>query len=204
MRALNAQPVESETRFVWSEGEIPCRYEFEGGWIVISSVGIHAAQMAVAQYALAVDEVWNIGMAGALRDGLPIGETLEIQTVGKYIPSGELDPYSLECVRTTVPCLSFSTGTGKLVSSDFPVHDSGHRIRLGEMWDLVDMEGYGIAYAARHLGKKCRMWKIISDFASPGGRDLIRKNRVHLSERIAEKIYEAFHESSPYSSFRRD
>ena len=57
-------------------------------------------------------------------------------------------------------------------------------------WDLVDMEGYGVAFAAAALGKKCRMWKIISDFTSPEGRDLIRKHKKELSEKIAEKILE--------------
>ncbi|MCC5833032.1 MAG: hypothetical protein JJU12_08340 [Chlamydiales bacterium] len=204
LHALNAQSVESETRFVWSEGEIPSLYEFEQGRIVISSVGIHAAQMAVAKYAPDVDEVWNIGLSGALQSGLPIGEILEIEKVGKYIPFGSLDSYSLECLRTTVPHLTLSNGGGKLISSDFPIHDRTHRFHLGKTWDLVDMEGYGVAYASRQLGKKCKMWKIVSDFASPGGRELIRKNRTRLSEQIAETLYAAIHESRPHSSFPRN
>lgn len=157
----------------------------------MSSVGIQAAQMAVATYAPHVDEVWNLGMAGALRDQLPIGETVMINHIGKYVPSGLLDAYSQECVDTTLPHLSIDYGTHKLISSDFPIHDLNHRQHLSQKWDLVDMEGYGVAYAAHHLGKKCRMWKIISDFASPGGRALIRKNKAQLSEHLAKIVYES-------------
>ncbi len=169
--------------------------------------------MTVAEYAQNIGEVWNLGLAGALDGGLPLGEIVEIKSVGKYISSGTLDPLSQECVRSAIPHLdldlgfpynggeslpfSLSAPGGRLISSDFPIHDAQHREYLSKTWDLVDMEGYGIAYAACYLGKKCRMWKIVSDFASPGGRELIRKNKARLSERIAEKIYEAIHESSP-------
>ncbi len=183
---------------IWTEGEVPSAYTFEKGWIVLSNVGIHAGQMAVAKYAHLVDEVWNLGLAGALKDHLPLGHILPIQTVGKYIPSGELDAYSEQCVRTTVPPLTLKCGKNGLVSSDFPIHDPLHRTHLAEQWDLVDMEGYGIAYAAASLGKNCRMWKIVSDFASPGGRALIRKNKARLSEQLAETIYEAINESRPH------
>ncbi|MCH9627977.1 MAG: hypothetical protein S4CHLAM2_16260 [Chlamydiales bacterium] len=158
---------------------------------MLSGVGIQAAQMAVATYAPHVEEVWNLGLAGTLHDQLPIGETVTIEAVGKYIPSGPLDPESQNCVDATVPHFSIDHGTHKLISSDFPIHDLTHRQSLSQQWDLVDMEGYGVAYAAHHLGKKCRMWKIISDFASPGGRALIRKNKAQLSEHLAEIVYES-------------
>lgn len=195
IHSLKAEPIKTETCFVWSEGDITSCYAFEQGWIVISGMGIHAAQMAVSTYAHKIDEVWNLGMAGALHGTLPIGEMCEIGTVEKYVPAGFLDPYSQECVQTIIPPLTLSQKKNRLISSDFPIHDSTHRSHLSTLGDLVDMEGYGVAYAAHHLGKKCRMWKIISDFASPGGRELIRKNKAKISERIAEALYEAIHES---------
>lgn len=185
---LQAEPVEGERAQVWSEGEIPCYYRFERGSIAISSVGLHAAQMCVARYCHACDEVWNVGLAGALKNGHPIGSLLPIGTVGKYIPIPveDLDNGTQECLTFTLPHLNlYSNNPGRLISSDFPIHDLAHRERLAGAWDLVDMEGYGIAYASSHLGKTCRMWKIISDFASPGGRELIRKHKAELSERIA-------------------
>ena len=190
---LNATAIDGEMAHIWSEGHIPCCYRFERGWIVISNVGLHAAQMTVAKYAHNCDEVWNLGLAGSLRGKLPIGEILSIDTVGKYIPLADdaLDPRSKECLSFTLPHFVLEGAGGKLISSDFPIHDAAHRNHLGAQWDLVDMEGYGIAYACRALGKKCRMWKIISDFASPGGRELIRKHKEALSEKIAATILES-------------
>jgi nucleoside phosphorylase len=245
LKLLQAKPVEGKYFSVWSEGLIPCLYQFHHGWIAISSVGLHAAQMCVAQYGQGCDEVWNLGLAGGLSTQ-SIGELLSIQHVGKYIPS-TLDIRSQECLDFTLPCLHLAPishqfsgkshtlspdlhrqdskavshehcpcypddksqvterrfspkicekwglegNQAKLISSDFPIHDVEHRTYLAQKWDLVDMEGYGIAFACSYLGKKCRMWKIVSDFASPGGRELIRKHKPSLSARLAQVLEEA-------------
>ena len=193
LERLNAQAVEGEMANVWGEGVVPCCYRFERGWIVISSVGLYAAQMAVAKYGLHCDAVWNLGLAGALRGSDPIGSLVTIESVGKYIPleREHLDSRTEECLSFTIPNLSLEASGVKLISSDFAIHEVSHRERLATQWDLVDMEGYGIAYACGALGKKCRMWKIVSDFASPGGRELIRKHKAELSERLADKIMES-------------
>lgn len=190
IRELKATPIEGETNHIWMEGHIPCCYRFDRGWIVLSNVGIHNGQMAVAKYGQKCAEVWNFGFAGALREGLTVGEIFSVERVGKFIPleSDSLDPGSQECLRFTVPQLTLEHLGGKLISSDFPVHDLKHKQNLGNHWDFVDMEGYGIAFASHSLGKKCKMWKVISDFASPGGREMIRKNKSALSEKIAQKI----------------
>jgi len=186
----HAFPIIGEMAHVWSEGELPCLYSFKAGWIAIGGVGLHSAQMAVAKYAHYGTEIWNMGLAGCLRGSLSIGEILCIDVVGKYLPLEEeaLDIGSRECVAFTIPPLFLGTGKGKLISSDFPIHDSVRRERLGQKWDLVDMEGYGIAYAAAALRKKCRIWKIISDFASPGGKELIRNHKTELAEKIADHL----------------
>lgn len=187
---LNARPVPGETADIWSEGHLPSLYSFEGGWIALSSIGLHAAQMTVARYASLADEIWNAGLAGCLKPGLPIGHLLSISTIGKYVPIDEahLDPLSSNCMQHTLPPLYLEGSQASLITSDFPIHDHSHRDRLAKKWDVVDMEGYGIAYAASYLGKKCRMWKIISDFASPGGRELIRIHKAECGKRIANLI----------------
>jgi nucleoside phosphorylase len=192
IQRTQATVVAGEVARIWTEGVLPCRYQFDRGWIVISGVGLHAAQMTVSKYAHLCDEVWNLGLAGHLRAASPIGEIMQIECIGKYIPleEGELDCGSQACVEFTLPHFSLEEKGGKLISSDFPIHDLTHRRRLEKEWDLVDMEGYGIAFAAAMLNKKCRMWKIVSDFASPGGRELIRKHKVELSEKIADTILE--------------
>jgi adenosylhomocysteine nucleosidase len=190
IKRTKASIVGEQTIHVWTEGDVPCCYRFDRGWIVISNVGLHYAQMAVAKYAHLCDEVWNLGFAGSLRGELPVTEIREIEKVGKYLPleENELDPRSHACVTFTLPHFPLKPTGSRLISSDFPIHDLTHRERLGKAWDLVDMEGYGVAFAAHALGKQCRIWKIISDFASPGGRELIRKHKGELSERIADTI----------------
>lgn len=189
--SLKASPVPGEMADIWSEGRLPSLYSFKGGWIALSSVGLHAAQMTAARYASLGDEIWNAGLAGCLKQGLPIGSLLSIGTIGKYVPVNEdkLDPLTSKCMQNTLPCLSLGeSNEGSLISSDFPIHHAEHRDRLAKKWDVVDMEGYGIAYAASYLGKKCRMWKIISDFASPGGRELIRTHKAECGKLMADLI----------------
>lgn len=198
IRRTCAEPVAGETAHIWSEGIVPSCYRFEKGVIAICNVGLHSAQMSVAKHAVHCEEVWNLGLAGSLKEGLPIGEIISIDQVGKYIPIEEesLDPRSQECISFTLPTLLLAGNGSRLVSSDFPIHHTQHRERLASKWDLVDMEGYGIAYASAALGKKCRMWKIISDFASPGGRELIRKHKKALAEKIADVVDSALNSSS--------
>jgi nucleoside phosphorylase len=231
LKRLSAVPIAGEKNYVWSEGYISNLYTFDHGWIAISNLGLHAAQMATARHGISCEEIWNFGFAGSLRGVFSIGEIRAIEIVGKYVPlDAHLDEKSRECLGYILPKFQLSqtshdlralsslfshkqnkdisqeysycsshmqldpqiygkTQEGdKLISSDFPIHDETLRKNLGTEWDLVDMEGYGVAFAAHALGKKCRIWKIISDFALTGGRSLIRKNKTLLSEKIADAI----------------
>ncbi|MCH9609906.1 MAG: hypothetical protein S4CHLAM45_13680 [Chlamydiales bacterium] len=176
---------------MWNEGVIPTLYHYEGGFIAITGVGLHHAMATFAKHASLCDEVINIGLAGTLKNGREIGTLLPIHKVGKYIPLSEEErnPTLNECLEKTVPTIILKEGEGDhLVSSDFPIHLEKHRQRLSPHYDLVDMEGYSIAHLAKQLGKKCSIWKIVSDFASPGGRELIRKHKSQLSKQIARHL----------------
>ncbi len=161
-------------------------YQFSEGKIVITGVGLHAAQHATTLHGASACEIWNGGLAASLNPDLPLGSVVEAGVVGKYVPSGPLDAGSEEWVQITLPDLSISDSTFKLISTDFPIHADPHRSELAPHWDLIDMEGYAIAYGARALGKPVKLFKLISDFATPAGRDLIKKNRRRNSELIAK------------------
>lgn len=188
-----ASPVSGATVHVWSEGEVAACYRFEKGLIAICGTGLHPAQMCATKYAPLAEEIWNFGFAGALKKDEHLGHLVEIATNDKYLPIA-LDKVSYECATSGLPSLQLSPSGHKLISSDFPVHDAERRKQLGLNWDLVDMEGYGIAYAAHFLGKKCRIWKIVSDFASCDGRELIRNHQDALSHTIAHTIKDNLHE----------
>lgn len=197
IKALAAQAIPGMTSNIWSEGEIPSCYRFEGGVIVLSNIGIHAAQMAAARFGTQATEIWNFGFAGSLNEKLRLGEIYEVGHVGKQIfLTNDIDPLSLNCVNNTVPRFSLHEEGHALISSDFPIHDSQLRERLGIEWDLVDMEGYGVVFASVALGKKCRLWKIVSDFASDKGRALIQKHKTELSGKLAAFITQALEKLS--------
>ncbi len=187
---LGATPIPGHKAEIWSEGVVPTLYRYEDGVIAITNIGLHSAAAAVAKYSAACSEIWNIGFAGALKGGLDIACIVPIRHVGKYVPldDHELDLQSHDCLKQILPDISLQDATHSLISSDFPIHNKLHRDRLAPNYDLVDMEGYAIAHLAKELGKKCYMWKIVSDFATPGGRELIRKNKRKLSEEIARHI----------------
>ncbi|MFN0065636.1 MAG: hypothetical protein ACKVOH_05300 [Chlamydiales bacterium] len=184
IKKLQARPVPGHLIPIWSEGIQPSLFTCDAGLILLTSVGIHQAQSAVAEQGGNVDEIWNLGLAGALHDHHGIGELLPIAQVSKYVPA-DLDGHARSLMENTLPSLMLEKEGKTLISSDFPIHDIGHRDRARPS-DLVDMEGYGVAFAAHHLGKKCRMWKIVSDFATPGGVALIRKHKQELSEKMAQ------------------
>ncbi len=160
-------------------------YAFEGGKILISGLGIHVAQSAVSDHIDECKEVWNLGLAGALID-IPLGSIVEIGRVTKYVGGKNLNAHAIGLMSEHLPPFELG-GEYNLITSDFPIHSKEHR---PEGCHLVDMEGYGIAFAASHFGKKCRMWKIVSDFASPGGVELIKKHRTHYSKLLAQKVLE--------------
>lgn len=164
-------------------------YKCHEGWLAISGIGIHAAQHTTSQYGPSASEIWNFGLAGSLQEPASLGDICPIATVSKYVPSLEdLDTLSQDFSLSSIPSFSLKPTGYKLFSSDFPIHTFCHKEQLAKKADLVDMEGYGIAYAAHHLGKPCSFWKIISDFTSFGGHDLIKKNMCFYSEKLAETL----------------
>lgn len=189
---LNAKPITGFTQELWNEGTLPSYYHFPEGALVLSGMGVHAAQLAVTQHASRFDEIWNIGLAGSLNSSPSIGTILPVKSVGKYVSLSkeETDPITYSCMERHLPHMLLGDQGERLISSDFPIHNQEHRSVLSSNWDLVDMEGYGIAYAAKHLKKTCRMWKIISDFSAPGGRALIEKHIAELSEKLALHVKE--------------
>lgn len=140
--------------------------------IVISGWGCKNANLATLKHGPKASEIWNVGIAGTLSEKLPLGSFHKISFVGK----------------STSPSLSLSQEGARLFSSDHPVHDVSLRNQLAKEWDLVDMEGYGVATAAKILNKSCYLWKLVSDFALPGGSEIIKKNMSNHSNKLARIV----------------
>jgi nucleoside phosphorylase len=110
----------------------------------------------------------NIGTAGALRSGLS----------GLYLPGAVINhDMSSELLRsvgiTITDQLALTGGDDRVVlaTGDTFVVDPVLRAALGERASLVDMEGFAIAWAARHHDVMLRLVKHVSDNADSTALD---------------------------------
>ncbi|WP_017935310.1 nucleosidase [Nocardioides sp. Iso805N] len=152
--------------------------------VVVTGVGKVAAASAVAS-ALARAEaagtpyelVVNIGSAGALHDHLEglheIGSVLNHDLSADVLRGFGYDPKEWLVVGA-VDGLRLATG-------DVFVSDPAVRVALAARADLVDMEGYAVAWACRQAGVPVRLVKHISDKADEGAMDWL--TLVDLSAR---------------------
>ncbi len=163
------EEAEATLEFLRAEKEENDVWRYSEGWIVVSGWGCEKAHKTALTYGPRVDVIWNLGIAGALVDTLALGTMHRISQVGK----------------SKSPSLDLK-GTKRLFTSDVPIHDSVSRQTLAKEWDLVDMEGYGVAQAARALEKECHLFKLVSDFAKKETRELILKNMRKNSEVLYE------------------
>ncbi len=175
LEALNAQNISDN--FFFSDG----------GFITISGMGCLAATAAISACKEPISEVWNLGAVGALHDHFNLGDTFEISDVSKnpILPIG-IDDHSSKLHRTLFPSLKVSENGLHLISSDYPCHHAEINQTLRAHGDLIDMEGYGIAYAARQRGVPVCMWKIVTDFATANGQKLILEQLDSVSQKIAQ------------------
>lgn len=138
----------------------------DGVEVVLTGLGKAAAAAVTTAHLLslgdlALVEVWNVGTAGALRDGL----------AGTFTPSSVLNhDLNGDAIRALgldpQEHLAVDGGDGTvLASGDVFVADPVVRARLAERAHLVDMEGYGVAVACRRLGVPVRFVKHVSDDA---------------------------------------
>ena len=163
----------------------------EGLDVVITGIGKTAAAAVTTEALLARDRadltVLNVGTCGALRDdssGLYLPSTVINHDInGDAIRALGYDPGE----EVTIP-----DGDGSvLASGDVFVTDPAVRSRLAERANLVDMEGYGVAYACRRLGVPVRLVKHVSDSADERANDwpsLVEASAVALGEWLADNV----------------
>ena len=151
--------------------------------LVITGLGKTAAAVATARALAAYDDlsgltVVNIGTAGALvagvtglhEPGVVINHDINADVVRSlgYDPGERIELGSSETV---------------LASGDVFVSDPVVRDRLATRAQLVDMEGYAVAYAAREFGVRVRLVKHVSDAADESALDwpaLVEASAVEL------------------------
>ncbi len=153
-RCLVVAATEAEAAYVPSE--LP---------LTITGLGKTAAAVGTAQALAGADleslTVVNVGTAGALRAGLS----------GLHLPGVVLNhDINAEVIRALgydpEEMLEIDGGDSTvLASGDVFVADPAVRDALARRADLVDMEGYAVAYACRRFGVPVRLVKHVSDNA---------------------------------------
>ena len=112
--------------------------------------GLFRAQHKVSFYL-------NLGVAGALKDHLAVGDILEVavsmSAFEKHPFERRFDKFKLS--ESTIVCLSDGEA----------LHDERLRHKYAKKADLVDMELYSLAYGAACSGATLKSVKIISDVA---------------------------------------
>lgn len=166
--------------------------------IAICGMGLDAADAAL-DHLLAMlrpAEVVNCGIAGALREGLAIGEIRRIERVaeaqGESVAAETFQPLAVDAV----PWLPATLATARLVSRREPLFEASVRSRLATTADLVDMEGERIARRCAAHGTPCALLKGVSDHADD--RATLLRNLESSSRRLADCIVNSYgHRSRP-------
>lgn len=167
----------------------PNVYMFSNGYIVISGMGNLAAASFIALHGSNAKEIWNLGAAGCLTGTSKPLEIFEISTVinNPLLPD-IIDVHSQKLYESLHPPIILSPQGKRLVSSHYPIHLPELREKLAQYADLIDMEGYGVAHAAEHLGVPCRQWKVVTDFCNAQGPDMIEKLLNDVSKICADTV----------------
>ncbi|WP_204164399.1 nucleosidase [Nocardioides daejeonensis] len=158
-------------------------YVPDGVPVLVAGIGKTAAAVSVARALAQMPDLSdlvlvNIGTAGALRPGLS----------GLHEPVAVLNhDISADAIRALGhdprERLELRSGAGPvLATGDLFVADPELRDALALRADLVDMEGYAIAYAAAEFGVPVRLLKHVSDNADEGALEWV--SLVDASARV--------------------
>lgn len=165
IKTLDAKPIEDHL------------YTFAHGRILITGMGPDNAAAQTAAHAPGHDEVWNLGLAGALNPSLEVGSIHEIGSLS----------------RKDHPTVHLGPGA-HLFTSPTPVWGK----TLDTPATLVDMEGYAVA-TAHTLPTK--MWKIVSDHTESGGSALLKERLTTLAAQLSTHLLQQLRSISGQSKY---
>ncbi len=136
--------------------------------LAISGIGKANASMATAYICTKFDPEWivNLGAAGATRESWGLGSIYHIEKVVEpdRPHPGSGTPY----VQTPDVMPGFQKAV--LATQDKAVDDIETFRRIAHLADLVDMEGASVVQTSRRFGKRCLLFKFISDTPVHAGK----------------------------------
>lgn len=156
--------------------------------VLVTGVGKVNAAIAVASILAETSptRVVNLGTAGALHDGMT--GTHVIGSVWQH----DLDDaaiFALAGLHFGEP-VHLSDDGPRLVTGDQFISDDTERARLGQIADLVDMEGYAVARASLHAGVPVTLVKQVSDQADSGAGRSWRATIDDCAELLGAWVHE--------------
>lgn len=129
--------------------------------IIVTGIGLVAAATAVMEAAITTrpDRIVNIGTAGALADGH--SGVFEISHVVQHDFAGT----GMDAQKEFDLPVGGNLPTARLASGDHFVSSTAERNRIVKLAELVDMEGFAVAWVGERLGIPVTLLKQVSDQA---------------------------------------
>ena len=134
-----------------------------------------------------VTEVINYGVAGSVCDTLALGEIVVVDKVIKYDPVEFSKPQPDKYFSSSFPDITLTLKKKDrtiLATSDHPVFTEDDAHRVAQNAQLVDMEGYGYAFAAHGHEIPIQLVKGISDFAYKESEQSFKKTMGRVLQEL--------------------
>ncbi|MBN4067409.1 hypothetical protein JYU14_04930 [Simkania negevensis] len=157
------------------------------GKILVTGMGSVQAATQVIRHLNNSNQIINAGIAAALKP-YQIGDIFTVGDIGKQIDLTTLNTSSHQLVKKVFPILTTQSAGARLLTIDFPLHNKALKQQLALQWDLVDMEGYGIATAAKAANVPLSIVKAVSDFAQEESKALIQQQIHTLAQQLAHYL----------------
>jgi len=143
--------------------------------LIESSIGKVASTLATCTLIenYNIDRLINIGLAGALKT-TPVGSAYFVSSVTQhdaFIPFEQYQSDMYQSIKCTVP--KNSTNAMTLTTGDQFIDNTHH---ANSDADMVDMEGFAVAYVANKYKLPITMIKGISDDANGASEEVLFKN----------------------------
>lgn len=158
-------------------------YSSSQALIAITGIGAFASHVVALALSENVEAIINIGLAGSYREDLEIGSIHPVARCSKFLWHPKGKEASQVCVAAGFAPLTLADTGLHLCTVDFPQYAVSNEERA--LFDLVDMEGYGVAFAAEMKGMACQLYKIVSDHCTKETVSQIKERLPYLSEQMA-------------------
>lgn len=155
--------------------------------LAISGIGKANAAMATAYVCTKFDPQWvlNLGAAGATQASRELGSIYHIEKVIE--PDRPHSVSGTPYVQTPDVLPGFQKAV--LATQDKAVDDIETFLQVAPLADLVDMEGASVVQACRRFGKRCLLFKFVSDTPVHAGQgDMIIEHIRNYSTPFCEFI----------------